>query len=83
MTNLYLDVAQTKAPELDINGMTNIPDVITMIRETIEDKDLDSAKDYVDQLGDYLAKRDQNVLQMIDTGQKILEKLEQNNRGNV
>ena len=79
MTNLYLDVAQTKAPELDINGMTNIPDVITMIRETIEDKDLDSAKDYVDQLGDYLAKRDQNVLQMIDTGQKILEKLEQNN----
>ena len=75
MTNLYLDVAQTKAPELDINGMTNIPDVITMIRETIEDKDLDSAKDYVDQLGDYLAKRDQNVLQMIDTGQKIIEEM--------
>ena len=78
MTNLYLDVAQTEAPELDINGMTNIPDVITMIRETIQDKDLDSAEDYVDQLGDYLAKRDQNVLQMIATGNKILDKLEQN-----
>ena len=59
MTNLYLDVAQTEAPELDINGMTNIPDVITMIRETIQDKDLDSAEDYVDQLGDYLAKKDE------------------------
>ena len=62
MTNLYLDVAQTKAPELDINGMTNIPDVINMIIDTIDDgspSDLDSAKDYVGQLGDYLAKKDE------------------------
>ena len=60
MTNLYLDVAQIKAPELDINGMTNIPDVINMIIDTIDDgspSDLDSAKDYVGQLGDYLAKQ--------------------------
>ena len=86
MTNLYLDVAQIKAPELDINGMTNIPDVINMIIDTIDDgspSDLDSAKDYVGQLGDYLKVRDQNVLQMIATGEKILDKLEQNNRGNV
>ena len=48
--------------DLDINGMTNIPDVINMIIDTIDDgspSDLDSAKDYVDQLGDYLAKRDE------------------------
>ena len=86
MTNLYLDVAQIKAPELDINGMTNIPDVINMIIDTIDDgspSDLDSAKDYVGQLGDYLKVRDQNVLQMIATGNKILDKLEQNDRGNV
>ena len=86
MTNLYLDVAQTEAPELDINGMTNIPDVINMIIDTIDDgspSDLDSAKDYVGQLGDYLKVRDQNVLQMIATGNKILDKLEQNDRGNV
>ena len=81
MTNLYLDVAQIKAPELDINGMTNIPDVINMIIDTIDDgspSDLDSAKDYVGQLGDYLKVRDQNVLQMIATGNKILDKLEEN-----
>ena len=43
--------------DLDINGMTNIPDVINMIIDTIDDgspSDLDSAKDYVGQLGDYL-----------------------------
>ena len=46
--------------DLDINGMTNIPDVINMIIDTIDDgspSDLDSAKDYVGQLGDYLAKK--------------------------
>ena len=79
MTNLYLDVAQTEAPELDINGMTNIPDVINMIVDTIDNKDNESAVDYVNQLGDYLKVRDQNVLQMIDTGNKILDKLEENN----
>ena len=76
MTNLYLDVAQTEAPELDINGMTNIPDVITMIRETIQDKDLDSAEDYVDQLGDYLAKRDNHILQTANINTKnIIEEM--------
>ena len=76
MTNLYLDVAQTDAPELDINGMTNIPDVITMIRETIQDKDLDSAEDYVDQLGDYLAKRDSHILQTANINTKnIIEEM--------
>ena len=46
--------------DLDINGMTNIPDVINMKIDTIDDgspSDLDSAKDYVGQLGDYLAKQ--------------------------
>ena len=50
--------------DLDINGMTNIPDVINMIIDTIDDgstSDLDSAKDYVGQLGDYLAKKDKEV----------------------
>ena len=76
MTNLYLDVAQTEAPELDINGMTTIPDVITMIRETIQDKDLDSAEDYVDQLGDYLAKRDSHILQTANINTKnIIEEM--------
>ena len=76
MTNLYLDVAQTEAPELDINGMTNIPDVITMIRETIQDKDLDSAEDYVDQLGDYLTKRDSHILQTANINTKnIIEEM--------
>ena len=76
MINLYLDVAQTEAPELDINGMTNIPDVITMIRETIQDKDLDSAEDYVDQLGDYLAKRDSHILQTANINTKnIIEEM--------
>ena len=48
--------------DLDINGMTNIPDVINMIIDTIDDgspSDLDSAKDYVGQLGDYLEKKDE------------------------
>ena len=65
--------------ELDINGMKTIPDVIEMIKDTIDDGTpsyLDSAKDYLDQLGDYLKVRDQNVLQMIATGNKILDKLE-------
>ena len=62
--------------DLDINGMTNIPDVITMIRETIQDKDLDSAEDYVDQLGDYLAKRDSHILQTANINTKnIIEEM--------
>ena len=48
--------------DLDINGITNVPDVINMIKDTIDDgspSDLDSAKDYLDQLGYYLAKKDE------------------------
>ena len=67
-----------KPMDLDINGMTNIPDVINMIVDTIDNKDNESAVDYVNQLGDYLKVRDQNVLQMIATGNKLLDKLEQN-----
>ena len=67
-----------KPMDLDINGMTNIPDVINMIVDTIDNKDNESAVDYVNQLGDYLKVRDQNVLQMIATGNKILDKLEKN-----
>ena len=79
MTNLYLDVAQTEAPELDINGITNIPDVIEMIKDTIDDgspSDLDSAKDYLDQFGDYLAKRDNHILQTANINTKnIIEEM--------
>ena len=49
-------------PELDINGMTTESQVCDMIIDTIDDgspSDLDSAKDYVGQLGDYLAKKDE------------------------
>ena len=82
MSEIRKDMMKVKPMDLDINGMKTLPDVIEMIKDTIDDgtlSDLDSAKDYLDQLGDYLKVRDQNVLQMIDTGQKILEKLEQNN----
>ena len=81
MSEITKDMMKIKSMDLDINGMTNIPDVINMIKDTIDDGsplDLDSAKDYIDQLGDYLKVRDQNVLQMIATGNKILDKLEQN-----
>ena len=79
MSEIRKDMKKIKPMDLDINGMTNIPDVINMIVDTIDNKDNESAVDYVNQLGDYLKVRDQNVLQMIATGQKILEKLEQNN----
>ena len=52
--------------ELDINGMTNIPDVINMIIDTIDDgspSDLDSAKDYLDQFRDYLVKKESAIQQ--------------------
>ena len=82
MSEIRKDMMKVKPMDLDINGMKTLPDVIEMIKDTIDDgtpSDLDSAKDYLDQLGDYLKVRDQNVLQMIATGEKILEKLEQNN----
>ena len=79
MSEIRKDMLKIKPMDLDINGMKTLPDVIEMIKDTIDMDELESAKDYLNQLGDYLKVRDQNVLQMIDTGQKILEKLEQNN----
>ena len=79
MSEIRKDMKKIKPMDLDINGMTNIPDVINMIVDTIDNKDNESAADYVNQLGDYLKVRDQNVLQMIATGNKILDKLEENN----
>ena len=79
MSEITKDMMKVKPMDLDINGMTNIPDVINMIVDTIDNGDNESAIDYVNQLGDYLKVRDQNVLQMIATGNKILDKLEENN----
>ena len=39
---------------MNINGMTNIEDVTNMIKDTIYNGDLADAKDYLDQLNDYL-----------------------------
>jgi tartrate dehydratase alpha subunit/fumarate hydratase class I-like protein len=39
-----------------INGMTNTNDVINMIKDTIDDGNLDSAKDYLEQLKEQLCK---------------------------
>ena len=78
MSEIRKDMMKVKPMDLDITGMTNIPDVINMIVDTIDNGDNESAIDYVNQLGDYLKVRDQNVLQMIATGNKILDKLEEN-----
>ena len=78
MSEIRKDMKKIKPMDLDINGTTNIPDVINMIVDTIDNGDNESAIDYVNQLGDYLKVRDQNVLQMIATGNKILDKLEKN-----
>ena len=48
-------------PELSINGMTTESDVCNMIVDTIDNGDLESAKDYVGQLGDYLAKKKEDT----------------------
>ena len=40
--------------KLDINGMVTVEDVTNMIKDTIDAGDLESAKDYLDQLNDYL-----------------------------
>ena len=79
MSEIRKDMKKIKPMDLDINGMKTIPDTIEMIKDNIDEGKLDDAKDYLNQLGDYLKVRDQNVLQMIATGNKILEKLEQNN----
>ena len=39
--------------KLDINGMVTVEDVTNMIKDTIDAGDLESAKDYLDQLKDY------------------------------
>ena len=41
---------------MNINGMTNIEDVTNMIKDTIDNGDLVDAKDYLDQLNDYLKR---------------------------
>ena len=41
---------------MNINGMTNIEDVTNMIKDTIDNGDLEDAKDYLDQLNTYLKK---------------------------
>ena len=79
MSEIKNDMKKIKPMDLDINGMKTIPDTIEMIKDNIDEGKLEDAKDYLNQLGDYLKVRDQNVLQMIATGEKILEKLEQNN----
>ena len=83
MSEIKKDMKKIKPMDLYINGMKTLPDTIEMIKDTIDEGKLDDAKDYLNQLADYLKVRDQNVLQMIATGEKILDKLEQNNRGNV
>ena len=79
MSEIKNDMKKIKPMDLDINGMKTIPDTIEMIKDNIDEGKLEDAKDYLNELCDYLKVRDQNVLQMIDTGQKILEKLDQNN----
>ena len=78
MSEIRKDMKKIKPMDLDINGMKTLPDVIEMIKDNIDEGKLDDAKDYLNQLGDYLKVRDKNVLQMIATGNKILDKLEEN-----
>ena len=79
MSEIIKDMLKVKPMDLDINGMKTIPDTIEMIKDNIDEGKLEDAKDYLNQLADYLKVRDQNVLQMINTGNKILDKLEENN----
>ena len=78
MSDIRKDMKKIKPMDLDVNGMKTLPDVIEMIKDNIDEGKLEDAKDYLNQMGDYLKVRDQNVLQMIATGNKILDKLEQN-----
>ena len=79
MSEIRKDMKKIKPMDLDINGMKTLPDAIEMIKDNIDEGKLDDAKDYLNQWGDYWKVRDQNVLQMIATGNKILDKLEENN----
>ena len=69
---------KTESPELYINGMETLPDVINMIKDTMDEGKTESAKDYLNQLQEYLAKRDINILELQETGEKILQGLEKN-----
>ena len=42
--------------DLYINGMTTIEDVIDMIKDTIDQGDLESAKDFLEQFKEYLTQ---------------------------
>ncbi len=55
MTKLYLEVGTdlTKKEELSINGLTNEVDIITGVIENIEDGNIDSAIDDLNQLRSY------------------------------
>ena len=55
MTKLYLEVGTdlTKKKELYINGLTNEVDIITGVIENIEDGNIDSAIDDLNQLKSY------------------------------
>ena len=48
-----------------------------MIKDTIDNGDKESAKDYLNQLLEYLAKRDLNILNLQTTGESILKRLEE------
>ena len=50
-------------PELYINGMTTEAEVCDMICDSIDDGDLDSAKDYIGQFKDYLIKKEAAIQQ--------------------
>ena len=63
--------------DLNINGHDNFPDIINNIKDTIDNGDKESAKDYLNQLQEYLAKRDNNILELQTTGEKILRTLEE------
>ena len=41
---------------MNINGMTTIEDITNMIKDSIDEGKLDDAKDYLDQLNDYLKR---------------------------
>ena len=55
MTKLYLEVGTdlTKKEELSINGLTNEVDIITGVIENIEDGNIDTAIDDLNQLKSY------------------------------
>ena len=63
--------------DLNINGHDNFPDIIAMIKDSIDNGDKESAKDYLYQLLEYLAKRDLNILNLQTTGESILKRLEE------